>query len=402
MKLHRRILQRPLLVLSALALAAAPIGATILNSHVYAAGAQLTARGIQLSDSGPSGGTITSGVGSGTNVKYLVRFTTSVSMQSLVISFCSNSPLIGDTTCSAPAGMNIAAVTVTAGSPAVTWTPTVTGSTVKITSSAPVGAQAVSLTLNNITNQTSTGSFFGRITTYTNNDFGLTSVPAVAWSGAGTEGTYAEYGGVATSTTVPIVITARVMESMLLCTSSAVYTGVACAGSAPPSLTLGHGSPTLYIDTSAVDTIHAYSQISTNATGGYAIYMRNSNACGSLSKDGGTTCDIPAVNGGAATQLAITAGTAAFGAIVGNGVATTGGTGTNSAVARWNGATGYMMDTATANDNVAYVYGSKVIDGASQQANGVDNDITFAATTSPTTPAGIYTATFSLVGVGTF
>jgi len=402
MKLHRSIMQRPLLLLSAFALVAVPVAAAITNPLAYAAGVQLTNRGIQLSDSGPSGGAITSGVGSGTGVQYKVTFTTTVSMQSVVLTFCSNSPLIGDTTCTAPTGMNIASATVSAGAPAVTWTPTITGSTIKLVSSAPVAAGAISFTLNSITNQTVAGSFYGRITTYTNNDFGLTSVPAVAWSGAGTEGTYAEYGGTAMSTTAPITITARVMESLLLCTSAASFTGVACAGATPPALTLGHGSPTLYIDTSTVDTIHAYSQISTNATGGYAVYMRNSNTCGGLSKNGGTICEIPAVNAGSAVPAVITAGTAAFGASLTNGVATSGGTGTNTAVARWNGGSGYMMDTASANDNVTYVYGSKVIDGTNQQANGVDNDITFAATTSPTTPAGIYTATFSLVGVGTF
>jgi len=387
------------MLLSALALVAAPIAAAIVNSHVYAAGVQLTNRGIQLSDSGLSSGTVTSGVGSGTNVQYKVTFTTSVAMQSLVLTFCSNSPLIGDTTCTAPTGMDISSATVTAGSPAVTWTPTVTGSTIKLASSAPISAGSVSLTLNGIVNPSVSGSFYGRITTYGDNNFGGSGV---AWSAPGQEGDNVEYGGVAMSATLPINITARVMESMLLCTSKDAFTGVACAGATTPSLTLGHGTPTSYIDTSIVDTVHAYSQISTNATGGYAVFMRNSNACGGLSKDGGTTCNIPAVNSGSSTPAAISAGTAAFGAIVSNGTATTGGTGTNSAVTRWNGATGYMMDTTSSNDNVTYVYGSKIIDGTNQQANGVDNDITFAATTSPTTPAGIYTATFSLVGVGTF
>ena len=39
--------------------------------------------------------------------------------------------------------------------------------------------------------------------------------------------------------------------------------------------------------------------------------MHNSNACGGLSVDGGTICDIPPVNAGGATLL-LAAGTAAL------------------------------------------------------------------------------------------
>jgi hypothetical protein len=63
------------------------------------------------------------------------------------------------------------------------------------------------------------------------------------------------------------------------------------------------------------------------------------------------------------------------------------------------------MDTTTANDNVISTYGSKIAEtsGANpKQANSVNNTITFAAVASPTTPAGIYSQNFSLIGVGTF
>jgi len=46
----------------------------LFNGNVAAV--QLGSRSIQLSDSGNSGGTIVSGVGSGTNVSYKVTFTT--------------------------------------------------------------------------------------------------------------------------------------------------------------------------------------------------------------------------------------------------------------------------------------------------------------------------------------
>lgn len=401
MSITRNSFKRPAALLAAVGLLVGVGTSTVLSANTAYA-AQLGSRSIQLSDSAPSGGTITTGVGSGTSVQYKVSFTTSAAMQSLVISFCSNSPLIGDSTCTAPTGMNIASATITAGAPAVTWTPTITGSSIKLASSASVTAGAVSFTINGITNPSTVGTYYARITTYIGTDFGASAIPAVAWSAPGAEGTYVDFGGIAMSSTRPITVTARVMESLLLCTSALAYSGLSCTGATTPSVTIGHGTPTSYIDTSAVDTASVYTQISTNASNGYAVYLRGSNSCGGLSKDGGTTCGIPAVNSGSATPLAITAGTAAFGMKFSAGTAHSGGTGTNTAVTRWNGSTGYMMDTATANDNITYVYGSKVIDGASQQANSVENTITLAATASATTPAGIYTENFSLVGVGTF
>jgi hypothetical protein len=217
-------------------------------------------------------------------------------------------------------------------------------------------------------------------------------------------GNYTEYGGVALSINNPITITARVMETLALCASSVIYTGVGCAGPLStdvPSVVLGHGPNNILDVTSAPDTANVYSQISTNAANGYALYLRASNSCAGLSKDGGATCGIPAVNSGGSTSAAISAGTAAFGARVGNGAAVSGGTGSNTAVARWNASPNYIMDNTTASDNVTYTYGSKIAESTGQ-ANGVMNTITFAATASPTTPAGIYTQNFSLVGVGTF
>src|SRR3954465_6654306 len=69
-----------------------------------ASAALLASRSIKLSDSGVSGGTITSGVGSGTSVSYAFSFTTANAAQSLIVDFCANSPIISDT-CTAPTGM---------------------------------------------------------------------------------------------------------------------------------------------------------------------------------------------------------------------------------------------------------------------------------------------------------
>lgn len=356
--------------------------------------ADLSSRSIQLSDSAPSGGSITSGVGSGTAVKYTVRFTTSAAMQSFLIDFCSNTPLIGDSTCSAPTSFTVTSASLTA---IAGWTATFPSSTqlrMKHSSSQPAGS--FTFEFNDITNPSVAGSLYARITTYTSDSWtGYTSYANV--------GTVVDSGGVAMAITAPIKVTARVMETMSLCTSKADLTSLACAGANDPAITLGTADTQNVLKDDQVYTNNIYSQVSTNASNGYAIYLRAHNACGGgLSKDGGTTCGIPAVNSGAATGIAITAGTAAFGVDIADGSAVSGGTGSNTVVARWNPTAGsYIMDGATSNDNVTYTYGSRVIQ-SSGQANSVKNTYVFGATASPTTPAGIYTQSFSLIAVGTF
>ena len=321
MKIQTRLVQRPLVALSALAIligAAAPMVQTTLVS----AADQVTDRSMQMSDSAPSGGSITSGVGSGTAVKYILKFTTASAVQSIVIDFCGDTPLIGDTACTAP-------------------------------------------------------------------------------------GNYVEYGGIALSTTRPITITAKVMETLSFCTSAANLTALGCAGATPPAISIGTGVNNDVIDYTAIYKRSAYSQVSTNASNGYAVYMRAHNTCGGgLSKDNGTTCGIPAINAGAASASLMAAGTAGFGVDVADGSAVVGGTGSNTAggtATRWNPGTAdnYIMDEVTATDNVKYTYGSKIIESAGQ-ANSVTNAYEFAATASPVTPAGIYTQAFSLIAVGVF
>ena len=363
-----------------------------------AAVTQLSTRSIQISDSA---------VGA-TQQQYKVSFTTAAAMQSVVITFCSGagSPLFGDTTCPAPTGFVIGstiAADITGAVPARTWTPTVAANTIKLASSASIPTSTnVTFTLTKMTNTTTVGTFFARITTYTGTNFGGTE--GAAWTSAGVEGNYVEYGGIALATTEQIEITAKVQETMVLCTSAAVFTGTICAGQTAPRISLGGGPNGDVIDSTQAWTRNAYSQISTNALGGYAIYMKSSNVCGGgLTRDpiNDITCGIPAVNGGSSAGGTIAAGQpAGFGATISDGNFVGTGTGTNSAVARWK--TTYIMDEQTASDNVKFVYGSKVIDGANQQADGVVNTFTFAAKSALITPAGVYTQKFSLIGVGSF
>jgi hypothetical protein len=414
MKTNVNVLRRLGYALSAFALAVAVI-APVLDP-LAANAAQLASRSITLSDSGASGGTITTGVGSGTAVTYRVGFMTSTTASSLVIDFCSNDPIVSDT-CNAPTGMNAASASLSGSTGNITspgWNVTASASQVKLAlgsgTAASVGAQVFNL--NGITNPSSTGSFYARIYTYATPGFG-------SYASATSPGNYLDYGGVALSTNQIITITARVQETLQFCVSGAdpatwttTYDCSDTAAATAPALTLGHGSPTAILDSSAVDTGTVYSQLSTNATNGAVIAMRNNNTtCGGLSADGGVTCRIPAVG---ATAAAIIAGTAAFGmyaapSYIAN-VVSSNGTGSDTPLAPYATAGSYGMDNATAQGtNTSYpnqgndetTFGS-IVATTSAPCYRVDNSYKFGATASLTTPAGIYTANLDMVATGTF
>jgi hypothetical protein len=227
-----------------------------------------------------------------------------------------------------------------------------------------------------------------------------------------------------------------------------------CTLATAPAVTLGtaHGT-TIIIDNLNVYTGTDFTQLDTNATHGAVINMSNSNttcssAGGGLSADNGTTCAIPAVGAGAGTPSGITAGTAAFGLFVANSVITDPtGTGTVTPSGAYfspshcgptsasppicpnTGGAGnffYGMDTTTSpalyanagnaygpanpptgsnstgyTGNVTSTLGSTIASTPSPVYK-VDNGLTFAATSSLVTPAGIYTANMNLVATGTF
>ena len=403
MSITRNSFRRPAALFAAAALlvgAAAPG----LLAFGTASAAQVTTRSIQMSDSGQSGTSFT-GIGSGTAVKYTVKFTTSGAMQSFVLDFCSNSSLINDS-CTAPTGFTAASATLTANG---TWSlGTATATHVPLTNTSSQAAGSFTFELNAITNPSTLGTFYARVTTYANATYGT-------YASAASAGNYVDYGGFAMSTVNTITVTARVMEQLSLCTSGGVAvtnannltTAGSCGSATTPAITLGSSPNYVLGYTGATpSSANIYTQLSTNASNGYALYLRAANTgcanAGGLSRDGGTTCEIPPISSGSATAATFANNTAAFGAFVSAGTAATGGSGTNTAVSRWSG-TGstYVMDTATANDNVVGTYGSKVAESTGQ-ANSVNNTITFAAVASPTTPAGIYSENFSLIGVGTF
>jgi hypothetical protein len=123
------------------------------------------------------------------------------------------------------------------------------------------------------------------------------------------------------------------------------------------------------------------------------VRLKNSNTCGGLSSDGGTTCSIPAAG---ATPVTLTNTNGGFGLYVNAG---SGGTGTVTPNANYNDGTSthYAMNTT----NVTSTYGD-AIESSSAPVSSVNNQLTFAAIAKATTPAGVYTATMTLIATGTF
>lgn len=434
------------------------VGGLPLFHSGTAAAAQMVNRSIQMSDSAPSGTSITTGVGSGTDVTYKVTFTASAAADSMVIDFCVDDALIGDT-CTFPTNMDFSAATLTAVSgPVGGWaiTPTATG--IKLSDSVANSAaidpatQAVqSFEIKGVTNPSSVsattyGTFYARMYTYADNTFGSsTTAYASPDSTGGGPGDYKDFGGVALVINRVITITARVSEQLTFCltkvdistttTHNCSDTAVSAANNYP-ALTLGHSATAgggLVLTQDQVDTGIVYSQLSTNATSGVVVRMRNSNGqakpatpCGGLSTDGGNTCAIPAVNGGNNTgAAALPAGTAAFGLFVSDYHTETDGVAPNTMtlspiyhsvdpahVVTYGTTTMptspndiyYGMDTTShgsGGDDVTSLYGSELFN-VNSPCYEIENQYIFAATASITTPAGVYSANMVVIATGKF
>lgn len=343
--------------------------------------AQISARSIKISSSAAGA----------TGTTYEVNFTSgsSYTVKAIIVDFCDNTPIIGDSTCTPSTGFDVGGAT-----PSVTtsgalgssgWT--ATGSnvfntteyrTLTITNSTGAaltgGSSVITFDLTTATNpSTANHSFYARILTYT------TDTPTYA---PGAEGSYSDYGGAALSTAAVVNVTARVMETLSFC----VY-NTTCGDS--PALTIGHGANNI-LDGTAVDIASDKFDISTNAAAGAVVRLK-----GTTLTSGSNT--IPAVNAGSATPTTISAGTAAFGLdipVPGSMTvnATYVGTGTTTS--------NYGLDTTTAN-SITGQYGGAIA-STTGPINSSTSTMTFAATASNTTPAGIYSASEQLIATGTF
>lgn len=325
-------------------------------------------------------------------VKYTVNFKTSAAAAStgaFLVQFC-DSAAIG-AVCTTPSGLLTTGVTATTGGTASAIA-TNTGAKVVLTAPA-VASTAVSIELNGIHNPTAAGTLYARIVTYVDDT-------ALGTNTSAAPGTYLDSGAVALTITDGFSVSGSVLESLTFCASTDVIeTGCTKTTGdqvlASPSLKLGTDG---VLDTALSEGL-INTQISTNALSGAIVSLKSdATGCGGLIRQGTGTnaerCGIgPFYNTGTAGTIAASA--SKFGLKLSDLANTAVKSGAYDT-------TGFFMDYP-GNDTtgVTSTYGSPVynIPGPASDATA---GLNFGANMSSTTPAGTYSAAFSLIATGKF
>jgi len=365
-------------------------------SMMNTSAAQLSSRSIQMSDSSISGAGLTSTPGTGTNVSYNVQFTSSsANIEYVIIDFCGASPIIADS-CTTPTNFSATGASASSTSFTVSNTTGTSGGFFKANITG-YSAGSNNITISGITNPSTVGTFYARILLFTNANIGT-------YTSAASPGTYADYGGIALSTTNAITITARVQEQLTFCvtkndpnTVGTAWTDCADANaSASPSLQLGTGSPAV-LDTQNIYTGSIYSLITTNASNGAVLRLRTANACNGLSTDpNSAVCPLAGI--GYSQIMNINSGKFGLDVDTYSVAAVTNGSGTFNPNSNYNVTPPtYSMGTA-----ITQTYGDNIADTSSLPCYKLFGKYTFAAAAALTTPAGIYAANMSMIATGTF
>jgi hypothetical protein len=388
--------------------------------------------------------TMSTSVRAATGVTYTASFkpASSITATGMVIEFCANSPLIGDT-CTAGANGNTlegfdANTSVTADN---SWT--VDGAsdtnTVILTHAGATltAGTAYTVALSGVVNPTydsvQPATFYARILTYTGSPTGYTST---------SPGSYTDYGGIALTTNNQLTVNARVQEQLRFCvgtvdntvtntgTFSTYNTGTDCSGTAfsgaSPTVDLGPiSSAGASISPVAVasggNNLTGAFLIQTNAAYGAAVtYFAEQNSSSGRLKVAGAACSGSTATGNVqdagssigdqcfnsnATQADFSAaGTEEFGMTALTPIAN--GTTTNlTRTADYDGdgtaATGFAWQQSNASaTSIASSAG-----GAAPVNRVLDYELVllkFAAQAAAITPTGSYTVTSTYIATSTF
>lgn len=271
--------------------------------------------------------TMKTSAASATSVTYHVRFdiptpVTNTTLGSIAVDFCDNSPIIGDTTCSAIAGFDIGTPTVSGQSNGSNTDPldsSVTGdcdisglttasaltthtlSLVAPTTAATVSAgQTCFFDITTVSNpSTANHTFYARIYTYVDIDDdgnGCTTADDVSTCYTVADPrTFTDAGGIALSTAAQITVTAKVQERLTFCvytfpviagvdTPANTTTDNTCSGKSGTDVFLGDENGVLSSTGPYVDKT-AYFSITTNAAFNAVVRLKG----GTLTNGGGQT-----------------------------------------------------------------------------------------------------------------
>jgi hypothetical protein len=429
---------RPLARANAFVTAAVIASAALLPALLLsntAEGAQLASRKIDMSATQTSEGSGRDGGDAfGQDVTYSVSFnlgTAHANLEGVVIDFCSDSPITGDT-CTAPTGFDVnegsLVIANLVGAASLTINAATDANTLVLSNATGnnlAGAATVSFDMGStggadgVTNPTTVGSFYARILTYT------TSTVAAAYTST-VPGAFLDDGGIGLAVTRELTITARVQEVLEFCigTETASLAAINASGAAgydqPDSCTQISGTDLSLgvVDSNSLSTTSNIAvpndgvmMVRTNASNGAVMYYKaeQNNSSGKL-KIAGAACvganfDDPCFNSVGGTRAAISAGTENFGMALKQRVTTTGGaTNAVSCDVEYRGDATAGCTGVVAGNNYAWL-DSGAFDTIASSAGPVDDELValeFAATASPTTPTGLYTVTSNFVATATF
>ena len=360
----------------------AVVGALLLAVVIpaIASAAQLTERSIALSS--PSKGA--------TGVTYTIKFKASANAEGAVIDFCGNTPLVGQE-CTEPDGF---AVTGATG----TGVDVKDVNTLAVTQAITAGNEAT-ITLANIKNPSAVGPFYARIVTYSTDNLG--NYQAANNLGTGV----VDQGSASIIITDTIGVSGAVLESMTFCVAGNTIAD-GCTGSLQsPTLRLGEqvGDVIALIPNKA-STGNIYTQITTNSATGAVVSLKSSTkGCGGLVRAGETNCDIDPSMG---TDVTDDDTEAKFGVKTG---ASAGGVGTFRPFQAQPQDTPFYSPTAFRMNwvvgdttGVTSDFGDPFLDTAGAPATNKNMTLTFGASVTNQTPAGLYSANLSLIATGKF
>jgi len=369
----------------------------------FASAAQLSERSVELSNS-------SKGMD---NVDYTLKFTPSAAAAAVVLEFCSNTPLI-ETACTPPAGLDAVTNVSASGFTDAATTYASTNSTKNaVVLTGGITAAATTIELKGVNNPDTVGALYVRMVTYD------TEAHALAYESDDLKDGAVDQGSAAISITDSVGVSGAVLETMTFCVSGALINGDSCTavdGSQNPvaltAPTVQLGEPNgdiIALSADAVSSGSIYSQISTNAAGGAVVNLRSSaKGCGGLLLAGES--DVEKACNIAPTTTGITKGNALFGVTV--DTATDPNSGANSDgsfnAVGFGASPFYLPSTYKINyvdgdaSGVTGPYGDPLLDTAGAPVNNKNAKITFGASIANNTPAGRYSADFSLIATGKF
>ena len=349
--------------------------------------AQMTERKITLSNS----------LAADDNSTYTVSFknATAGTVKGIVVQFCSDSPIIGDT-CTAPTGLDVTGSSVTSLDSVTSWSTSATTNLVKITDttgSSAAAAEEYTFALN-VDNPDAVGTFWARVLTYSS-DTTATNYTSAA------PGAYVDAGGIAITTTSDVTINARVKETLTFCVGADATPAsvIVCGDIDGQVVDLGT------LNTSAVNTTPVATALDGNNKEGVFIVSTNaffgvkvSYSSGTSLRVGSTTCE----NGDtAATDQCINSAIAGLAIASGEGFGMKipaitdqdiiGGESDLLATAPYNGSD-FSWNTGS----------SAEIASTSSVVSSDVATMRFRASPAATTPSGFYTTSANFVATATF